>query len=172
MKALKTFALLIAMLVLMAVQVALPQVSTTNTMTSGYQYANGYITGYYVNISFTSDSLLSQMTSMFSVPEFDGLDWVTNPVQFRLKAVGTYGTPKSQIYVLGCYNTATDTIPLDTIRGAATAQGEVDSTGFLTFNGKKAPLGYRVLILDRTADINTGYINLFWPLPETQIKAR
>lgn len=172
MKALKTFALLTVMMLLFATSVALPQATTSNTLTSGYQKdGQGNVIGYYVNVSFEADSTLSQWTPVFQIPEFDGVDWVTDvPITFRLKAVGTYGTPNRSIYLLGCFNSATDTLALDSLSNADTKQTESDTTGVLTLNGKRAPLGYRLFIRDITADINTGYINLFWPKSEAQIK--
>ncbi len=145
------------------------QATSTSTVTKSYTYAGPkgleLLTSVNIDISFSADSTLSQATATFTVPEYQGVDPVTNPIGFRLKAVGTYGTPNRFITLQGLFSSSTDTVSIDTVSQAAVNQTEGDTLGVLTLNQVKPIYGYKVFIRDITADINTGHLELVFPIP-------
>lgn len=153
--------------------------TNANSVTYKYVWSNdqygsvvgesGYsvLTAVQVDISFTSDSTLSQLTSAIKVPEYAGVNPQNYPVSFRLKAVGTYGVPNRAIYIYALGTSATDTVAVDSVCNHATNQTELDTVGVLTFSsgGKFGKLGFKVFIRDITADINSGTLSLIFPIP-------
>lgn len=157
----KIFASFIVVLLL-----SVSAIAQTNTITSFYSKPLHNNNGHYVNISFTADSLGEFMSDIIELGEMNNTDWMNGiPITFRYKGVGTYGVPATSVHLLGCFTTALDTIVLDSIRSQVSNQTEGDTIGVLTLNYKKAPSGYRVFIRNRTADIHSGTLQLFFPKP-------
>ncbi len=157
---------LLVMLSLFTLALKAQSAVSANTVTKSYVYdQTGRVTAVNVLITFTADSLLSQATPAFTVNEYAGVDEAKYPVSFRLKAVSTYGTPNRSIYLQGLFSTTSDTVSIDTVSQSATNQTEGDTLGTLTSNNLRAPLGYKVFIRDITADINSGTLELTFPIP-------
>jgi hypothetical protein len=154
----------IALILLLAVTV-FPQTNTNSKTVKQVFDADNNLVAVNVNITFTADSLLAQATEDFTIPEYLGVNPTNYPVAFRLKAVGTYGTPAEDIYLQGLYTSGTDTVAIDTIRATAVNQTEGDTLSTLNLNGAKPPLGYKVFIRARTADIHSGTLTLTFPIP-------
>ena len=139
---------------------------SANTVTKSYTYdAVGRITAVNVLITFTADSLLSQATPAFTVSEYAGVDEAKYPIAFRLKTISTYGVPNRTIFLQGLFATTSDTVSIDTVCNSVANQTENDTLGVLTCNNLRAPLGYKVFIKDITADINSGTLELTFPIP-------
>lgn len=151
----KTF--LVSILMLFLTISILPQVSSKVTLFNAKE-SDGL---YKVEVALTSDSVDAAFyTVPFTVPKYTVV-YNTTPILFHFKLVGNSGVPNNKIILQGIYGSAY--VNLDTLRIQAVNQTESDSTGVLTMNTKFAP-AYRLLIQNKTADITTGNINLYFPI--------
>ena len=126
---------------------------------------------YKVEWEFKLDSLAGLLSPEFTFPKYDGTDLKTYPITFKRNTVSTYGTPKLDIFLLGAFQTRTDTTALDTVAFQQT--GETDSVGILTLSGSNGLIptragSYRFLARSLNADINSGKITLIIPRKETE----
>ena len=150
---------LVLFLVLVLTASVFPQVSSAVTKFNAKE-SDGL---FKVGVTFTADSNDTAFyTVPFSVPKFNVSYTATLPITFWFKLVGTYGTPSTTLILQGVYN-GSNYVNLDTLRNQAVAQIETDSTGVLTMNAKFAP-AYRLLIKTKTADVNTGNLELLFPI--------
>lgn len=115
-----------------------------------------------VSVTFTLDSLAGVASADFVLPNglynFDAS--YGQPVTFWKKAVSTHGLPKLDVFLQGVRAGGTDTLALDTI--CTSSNGEVDTTGILTLNQKRAGK-YKLYFRTVAGDVNSGYITLIFP---------
>jgi hypothetical protein len=128
---------------------------------------------YVVNIAFTLDSASTGLVSSeFSFPRYDGVNFNTYPITVKHKFTSTYGTPNVDVFLQATFNGNTDTVSVDTI--AINSQSESDSISYLRLRGSNG-LGftrgasYKIFIRPRSGsgDINAGTITLVIPRLET-----
>ena len=125
------------------------------------------VTGKHIKLTFTMDSLgVILLSKVIDLSEFAGTNFETYPITFRFKTVSTYDSSITRIRLMGCLQSVTDTIAIDTIRhwgGASyvTAdQVETDSLGTLTLNSQFVSQ-VRIAINCMRADVNSGYLDLY-----------
>ena len=146
---------------------------TANTTTKSYIFSqNDLLQAVTYHIAFTQDSLLDQASPvLMDINECINTDFNTYPITYRIKEVSTYGTPRSDIYLQGLFSSVTDTITIDTLRATAVNQTQKDTIGTLNCNGYRPAWGYKIYIRVRTADVNSGVIDITFPVsPAMQIK--
>jgi hypothetical protein len=162
----KRFLSVLVLFTLLAVSV---HAQATNTMlTSRFTEVKSgdYVVGYQYDATFTCDSIntliLTDNGSPISPNKWNPAQY---PAIFRLKAANTTGgTPNEDIYLQALVGSTSDTVTVDTLRATSTNQRQTDTLGTVLNKWAFPRVGYQVFIRNKTNDIQTGYLTIFFPI--------
>lgn len=146
------------------------------------QNAEGGQESYYVDVTFTMDSLSGFLyTKAFQIPAFDGVDWSKNPPMVYKKTTSTYKSAVGfSAWLIGCYVNPTDTaaagsgMVLDTLVTANVNETDSSGTFFCgaEFQNQKTARWYRIKMQNVSGtnygDINSGRLVLYFPARKEQ----